>query len=147
MPFSISFASLARVAVLVGVLSSCGRNGEASDAREFVEKYTNAWKREDIDAVVSMEFDMKKFDASRIPPGKAPTLLNYSPENVRKRVEGDIESKGFSYRLSSDLTYVSEQNHGDHVHVRVAQGAAKADIVLIRDGEVLKLFPYPSWFE
>jgi hypothetical protein len=147
MSSSISFRTVARVVVLIGVLSSCGHNDEARDAKEFVEKYTNAWKREDVGAIVSMEFDMKKFDVSRIPPGKELTLLNYSLEGVRKRVANDIESKGFAFLLSSDLKYVSEQDHGGHVHVRVARGAAKADIVLVRDGELLKLFPYPSWFE
>ncbi|OGU28086.1 MAG: hypothetical protein A2X66_00240 [Ignavibacteria bacterium GWA2_54_16] len=147
MSSSISFGACARVVVLVGILSSCSQNHEARDAKEFVEKYTNAWKRENVEAIVSMEYDMKKFDASRIPPGKEATLLNYTLENVTKRVEDDIKSKGFAYRLSSDLKYVSEQHHGDHVHVRVAQGAANADIVLVRDGELLKLFPYPSWFD
>jgi len=144
-PFSLS--SAARVAMLAVLLSSCGHKNEARDAREFVEKYTNAWKREDVDAILSLQFDMKKFDASRIPPGKEVALLDYSPEKERKRVEEDIKAKGFSYLLSSDLTYVSEQNHGDHIHVRVAQGAARTDIVLLRDGELLKIFPYPSWFD
>lgn len=129
------------------VALSCGPPREARTAEEFVELYASAWEREDVDAILSLEYDLSRFDASRIPPGKEVMIVNYRRENVRKKVENDIEGRGFGYRMNVGLKYVSSQAHGDHIHVRVAQGAANADILLLRDGEVLKLFPYPSWFD
>jgi hypothetical protein len=129
------------------LLVSCGQQHEARTAREFVERYTKAWQREDVDAIVAMKYDLKKFDIARIPQGKEGLLTDYTFGKEKAEVEADIRARGFVYRLSTDLTYVSEQDHGDHIHVRVAQGAARSDIVLVRDGEALKMFPYPSWFE
>lgn len=129
------------------VAFSCGRQYEARTAKEFVERYSAAWQSEDADAIVSMHYDLRLFDASKIPPGKEAAVSNYSPEQERKNVEAGIAARGFAYRAGINLSYVSEQDHGNHIHVRVAIGAAKSDIVLVRDGELLKSFPYPSWFD
>jgi hypothetical protein len=125
---------------------SCGRHNEARTAKEFVEQYSAAWQREDVDAIVSMQYDLRRFDTSKIPPGKEAAIVEYGMEKERKRVEADIAARGFAYRAGANLSYVSEQDHGDHIHVRVAIGAARSEIVLVRDGELLKSFPYPSWF-
>jgi len=134
------------VASALLVVLSCGRPHEARTAKEFVERYSSAWLREDVDVIVSMQYDLRRFDSSRIPPGKEAAVLKHNLENERKKVENEIARKGFAYRAGANLSYESERDHGDHIHVRVSVDVAKSDIVLIRDGGLLKIFPFPSWF-
>jgi hypothetical protein len=127
------------------VLASCGSDRRPQSAKEFVERFSAAWKSEDVDAILSMQYDLKKFDKTKIPLGKELQALEFIQEDKRARVAKDIAEKGFGYRAGSELEYVSEQEHGDHIHVRVTVGAARTDIVLLRDEGSLKMFPFPSW--
>jgi len=115
------------------LLVSCGQQHEARTAREFVERYTKAWQREDVDAIVAMKYDLKKFDIARIPQERR------SPDRIHVR-EGEGGSGG---RYQGKGICVSPLHRSDvclragsrrSYPRRVAQGAARSDIVLVRDG-------------
>ena len=129
---------------LCGVLS-CSSNYEARTAQEFVEKYSKAWKSGDVDAIAAMRSRKKLVDVE-LKPNMNKALEEASLADEKDEIEQSIKRRDFGYSSWSNTEYVSEQEHENHIHVSVRVAGATSSIVLVREGEVLKIHPNPSFF-
>jgi hypothetical protein len=130
--------------LLFGVLA-CSSNREARTAQEFVEQYSTAWKSKDVDAIVAMRSRKKLVDVE-LKPNMNKALEEASLADEKDEIEQSIKRRDFAYSSWSNTDYVSEKEHDDHVHVTVRVAGALSSIVLVREGERLKIHPNPSFF-
>ena len=138
-PTSCFFALL-----LSGVLA-CSSHREARTAQEFVEKYSKAWKSGDVDAILAMRSRKKLVDID-LKPNMKKAFEEASIGDEKDEIEQSIKRHDFAYVSWSNTEYVSEQEHEGHIHVTVRVAGAPSSIVLVREGEVLKIHPNPSSF-
>jgi hypothetical protein len=138
------FTSCFFALLLSGVLA-CSSNREARTAQEFVEQYSNAWKSEDVDAIVAMRSRKKLVDVE-LKPNMKKALEEASIADEKDEIEQSIKRRDFGYSSWSNTEYVSGKEHDDHVHVTVRVAGALSSIVLVREGEGLKIHPNPSFF-
>lgn len=130
--------------LLSGVLA-CSSNNEARTARKFVEKYSNAWRSGDVDAILAMRSRTKLVDVD-LEPNMKKSLEEATTADEKDEIEQSIKRRDFGYLSWSNTEYVSEQEHEDHIHVSVRVTGVPSSIVLVREGEVLKIHPNPSFF-
>ena len=114
--------------IIVPAMISCGVNQRVKTAQEFVEKYSEAYRRGDVDAITKMTV---------VDTGEAEKCF-------RKNVMHDITSQGFGYVAWTRTRYVSESDHGNSLHVNVEIDHARSLIVLVRKDNVLKIVQNPS---
>ena len=129
---------------LFGLLA-CSSNRGARTPEEFVTKYSKAWKSGDIEAILAMR-SRKPLVEIDLKPGMKKELEEASLADEKDEIEQSIKRRDFEYLAWSHTEYVSHQEHEDHVHVSVRVQDAASSIVLVREGEVLKIHPRPSLF-
>ena len=132
------------VVLLIGALA-CSSNHEARTAREFVEKYSMAWKKGDVDAILAMRSRAKLVDID-LKPNMKKAFEEASAADDRDEIEQSVKRHDFAYTTWSNTEYVSEQEHEDHVHVSVLVAGTPSSIVLVREDGFLKIHPRPSSF-
>jgi len=130
--------------LVIGFLG-CSSNHEARTPREFIEKYSDAWQREDVDTILNMRV-RKKYPDLEIKPDLRKTIEEYWLGHEKEEIEQSIKRRDFSYTAWTKTTYVSEREHDDHIHVDVQIEGARSAVVLVRDGGLLKIHPNPSLF-
>jgi uncharacterized transporter YbjL len=118
------FLGLSALVISCGALTDSG----AKTAREFVEKYSEAYRTGNVSAIVKMTV-MEK---------------GQSEEQFREEVEKDVDSKGLGYVAWAHTSYVSEEDHGSYIHVEVEVQSARSSIVLVRQDDLLKIVQDPS---
>ncbi len=132
-------------ALLLFSVCACSSDREARTAQEFVKQYSEAWKSGDAHAILAMRSRMKLVDIDLKPEMKE-ALEEASLADEKDEIERSIKRRDFSYVSWSNTEYVSDQPHGDHIHVAVRVAGALSSIVLVREGEMLKIHPNPSFF-
>jgi hypothetical protein len=132
-------------AVLLSGVFACSSNREARTAQGFVEKYSKAWKSGDVDAILAMRSRKKTVDID-LKPNMRKAFEEASIADEKDEIEQSIKRHDFAYLSWSNTEYVSEQEHEDHVRVTVRVAGAPSFIVLVREGEVLKIHPDPNSF-
>jgi hypothetical protein len=130
--------------LLSGVLA-CSSNNVARTAQEFVDKYSHAWKSEDVDAILAMRSRKRLVDID-LEPNMKRSLEEASIADEKDEIEQSIKRRDFGYSSWSNTEYVSEKEDEDHVHVSVRVAGVPSSIVLVREGEALKIHPNPSFF-
>ena len=110
-----------------------------------MEKYTKAWKSGDADVILAMRSRKRLVDVELKPEMKK-ALEEASLADEKDEIEQSIKRRDFAYVSWSNTEYVSHQEHEDHIHVSVQVSGVPSSIVLVREGEVLKVHPNPSFF-
>jgi hypothetical protein len=133
------------IALLLSGVFACSSNREARTPQEFVEKYSKAWKSGDADVILAMRSRKRLVDVELKPEMKK-ALEEASLADEKDEIEQSIKRRDFAYVSWSNTEYVSHQDHEDHIHVSVQVSGVPSSIVLVREGEVLKVHPNPSFF-
>jgi len=133
------------LALLLSGVLACSSNRDARTPQEFVERYSAAWRSGDVDAIVAMRSRKKLVDVE-LRPNMNKALEEASLADEKDEIEQSIKRRDFGYSSWSNTEYVSEKGHDDHVHVTVRVAGALSSIVLVREGEGLKIHPNPSFF-
>lgn len=133
------------LALFLAALCACSSNQEARTPQEFVEKYSKAWRNGDVEAIVSMQSRKKLVDVE-LKPNMKKALEEASIADTKDEIEQSIKSRDFGYLAWTNTEFVSAREHDDHFHVDVSVSGATSSIVLVREGEVLKIHPNPSFF-
>jgi hypothetical protein len=129
---------------LAGFLA-CSSHRDARSAQEFVERYSEAWRSEDVDAILAMRSRGKPVNSWL----RQDTLHSSQESSISEEnqdIEHSVRHKDFSYVSWSSTEYVSEQDHQDHLHVSVRVAGVPSSIVLVREEGMLKIHPNPSSF-
>jgi primosomal replication protein N len=112
---------------------SCGtRTGSGvTTAQEFVTKYSEAYRKGNVRAIVKM------------------TVLDTgeTAASLKDEVALDIKSKGLGYIAWTHTRYVSEADHGSSIRVEVEIEDARSSIVLVKRDRVLKMVQDPSSYK
>jgi hypothetical protein len=130
--------------LLLGALG-CSSNKEARTPQEFVAKYSKAWKSGDVETILAMRSHKPLVDID-LKPDMKKELEDASLADEKDEIEQSIKRHDFEYLAWSNTEYVSHQEHEDHIHVSVRVQDAASTIVLVREGEVLRIHPRPSLF-
>ncbi len=135
--------SLIVLAVLCFAAAGCSSHREPKTPREFIERYSAAWRDGDVDQILNMQ---KSGDSLRTDERPAPSSLpnETALQEAKDRIRESIARKDFSYLAWTNTSYVSEQEHEDHVHVNVRVDAAISEVVLVREGTALKIVNDPG---
>jgi hypothetical protein len=141
-----SFLIPTALVLILCSLAACSSNREARTPGEFVEKYSKAWKDGDVDAIMAMRSHKKLVDVE-LGPNMKEALNQASVDDEREEIEASVKRHRFAYESWSMTEFVSAEDHGDHVHVNVRVGAANSSIVLVREGDLLRIHPHPSLFK
>ena len=131
--------------LLSGVLA-CSSNREARTPQEFVEKYSKAWKNGDAETILAMRSRKKLVDVD-LKPDMKKALEEASLTDEKDEIEQSIKRHDFECVSWTNTEYVSHREHEDHVHVSVEVAGVPSSIVLVREGEMLKIHPNPSIFQ
>jgi hypothetical protein len=142
-------ALLAAAAILLGLLRRAAR-AEARTAEEFIEKYVEAHRRGDVDAVLAMRVDPDPLASGAAAGGSSARLAGIDGELAaerRRALEESRDRRDLWWRTWERTRYVAETDHGDHIHVDIIAGAARSEVVLVRDRGLLKIYLHPSRFD
>lgn len=121
-----------RIFLVLSVLfaMSCGAfsDSSAKTAQEFVQKYSKAYKDENVGAVMKMT-----------ELGKGQT-----EQSLKDEIINDFKSKGFGYKAWTNTRYVSEEDRDSYIRVKVEVKGAPSSIVLVKREGLLKMVLNPS---
>ena len=113
---------------------------------KFLKEIPEAFQNEDVDAIIKMYAHVNLLDKSDINPEIKIVGKENTEEEEKEELEKDIQSKGLLYSMGSNTEYVSELDHGDHIHVKVKVDNAFSEVVLVQENGILKMHPHPGWF-
>lgn len=140
--------TLALLAVIVfGFIAVRNGRSRASTPQEFVEKYSDAFKRKSVGDVLKLTADPKTRLLEGIPDDLKKKVLKYSAEKDREQLKKQFKEEDMFYRAWCMTSFYEERPHGDHIHVTVDIQGAKADIILVREDGYLKIHPFPGIFD
>lgn len=132
--------------MLAASIMSCSST-KATTAMEFVKKHSKAYYFRDAKAVAGMTLCAEDMDKISLPDKIEEELSDFKRDSLAKSLEQDMKRNDMWSKAWEDTRYISEQDHGDHIHVEVKVGYAYSAIVLVRVGKYLKIAPNPSSFE
>jgi len=133
------------ILLLTGVLA-CSSSREPRTPREFVERYSQAWKSGDVDAILAMR-SRKPLVEVDLRPEMKKELEEASLADEKDEIGQSIKRRDFAYVSWSNTEFDSAEDHQGHVHVSVRVSGVPSTIVLVREGEMLKIHPRPSSFQ
>lgn len=141
-------ATLVLLAVMVfGFIAVRNGRSRAKTPREFVEKYSDAFKRKSAGDVLKLTADPRAGLLEGIPEDLKKEILRYSAEKDREELKKQFEEEDMFYRAWCMTSFYEERPHGDHIHVTVDVQGAKADIILVTEDGYLKIHPFPGIFD
>ncbi len=140
---------VAAVAALGYYYYGRGQDTRAATAKEFVRKWVEAHDRKDVDAVLAMTAKR------RVDPGKAALeksdlgrqVIALGEVKQREALAQAFKDNDMWVQAASRTHYQGERAHGDHIHVDVTVADARSEIVLVREGDTLKMAPDPSNYD
>jgi ketosteroid isomerase-like protein len=132
--------------VLAITLTGCGGPPAPKTAEEFIDAYRQAYRDQDVDTIMALQFDPQYAARAGVSEALARTIGEFNAAVERERIEREIATKSQWALAWETTTYVSERPHGDHLHVtvRIRDVPPMELVVLVRDGETLKIHPRPS---
>ena len=134
------------LAVSAGIVLVRKNRREATTARDFIEKYSAAYDREDVDTILKMRARPTAPDQDGVDLESKEHPAE-SLEKEREELERDIERRGFEYQAWKKTRYAGERVHGNHIHVDLEIAGARTEVVLVHEGEILKIRTDPSRFD
>ena len=143
----VSWSRLLFCSVLLFLLETvaCSSNDEARTPREFIESYSDAWRSKDVDTILRIRV-RRKYPDLPLPADLKTTIEEWWYAVEKEEVERAIQKHEFSYTAWTKTEYAGEREHGDHIHVDVNVGGTRSTVVLVREGDLLKIHPHPSSF-
>jgi hypothetical protein len=137
---------LAALALLL-LLAGCGVRTDCTNAKEFIESYSQAYRDGNAKAIMRMKAGTGILEKMAINDALKQQLLDYSREREEKELEQGLKDDDLWVRAWKNTRYSGEQDHGDHIHVDVEVDGVPSAVVLVRDGKYLRIHPRPSWFD
>ena len=125
--------------VVSGIMLVRKNRREATTAREFIEKYSAAYDREDVDTILKMRAKRAARRDAGVDPDSRKAMAEYSEDKEREEVEQDISRRGFEYQAWKRARYVGERADGGHLRVEIEIEGARTEVVLVREGDILKI--------
>ncbi len=129
------------------LLSGCGVKTDCTTAQEFVKSYSRAYRNGDVKAVIKMMAPAGVLEKLDIDPALKEELRDYNLEKERADLEQGFKNGDMWITAWKNTEYKSEREHGDHIHVEVLVNGVLSSVVLVREGEFLRIHPRPSWFD
>jgi len=129
------------------MLAGCGIKTDCTTAREFVKSYSQAYRDGNVKAVIKMMSPIGVIEKMDIDPALKEELRDYNLEKEKADLEQGFKNGDMWVTAWKNTEYKSEREHGDHIHVEVLVNGIPSSIVLVRDGEYLRIHPRPSWFD
>lgn len=140
--------SLVLLAVIVfGFIAVRNGRSRAKTPREFVEKYSDAFKRKSAGDVLKLTADPRIHLLEGIPQDLKKAILKYNAEKDRENLKKQFKEEDMFYRAWCVTSFYKERPHGDHIHVTVDVQGAKAEIILVSEDGYLKVHPFPGIFD
>ena len=140
--------TLVLLAVIVfGFIAVRNSRSRAKTPREFVEKYSDAFKRKSAGDVLKLTADPRNHLIEGIPDELKKAILKYNAEKDREELKKQFKEEDMFYRAWCMTSFYEERPHGDHIHVTVDVQGAKADIILVSEEGYLKIHPFPGIFD
>jgi len=126
--------------------AACGGPPAPRTPEEFIEVYRQAYRDKDVDTIMALQYDPDYAAKAGVSEALAKSIGAYNLAEDRERIEREIATKSQWALAWETTTYVSDRPHGDHIHVTVkARDLPPMElVVLVRDGETLKIHPRPS---
>jgi hypothetical protein len=129
------------------LLIGCGVKTDCTTAQDFIKSYSQAYRNGDANAIMKMRAGIGLLEKMDIDPVLKEELRNYNLEQERKELEEGLKQDGMWIRAWKNTVCAGEKDHGDHIHVNVTVDGIPSAVVLVRDGEFLRIHPRPSWFD
>jgi len=129
------------------LLTGCGIKTDCTTAREFIKSYSQAYRDGNVKAVIKMMAPAGVLEKLDIDPALKEELRDYNLEKEKADLEQGFKNGDLWITAWKNTEYKSEQDHGDHIHVEVLVNGIPSSVVLVRDGEFLRIHPRPSWFD
>jgi hypothetical protein len=133
--------------LLVLVSAACNRTPQTDTPEEFIAAMRDAYQSKDADDVMELTVDLKLLYGANVPAEFREELEQYNRDREREDLEREFERGGMWARAWSGTRYVSSREHGDHIHVKVEVERVPSEVVLVRQGDSLKLHPRPSFLK
>jgi hypothetical protein len=128
------------------LLAGCGVKTECTTAQEFIKSYSQAHRNGDSKSILKMQAGIGILEKLEMDPALKEELLNYDREREREELEKGLKDDDMWIRAWKNTEYRGERDCGDHIHVDVAVNGIASALVLVRDGEFLRIHPRPSMF-
>ena len=129
------------------LLAGCGVKTDCTTAQDFIKSYSQAYRDGNVQAILKMRTGTGLLEKLTIDPVLKEELRNYDLEKEKAELEKGLKEDDMWVRAWKNTGYRSEQDHGDHIHVNVAVDGIPSAVVLVRDGDFLRIHPRPSWFD
>lgn len=128
------------------LLAGCGVKTDCTTARDFIKSYARAHQKGYVQAIIKMKAPLGLLEGMDIDPALKEELDGYSLDQEREDLEQGFRDGDRWLTAWKNTEYKSEQDHGDYLRVEVLVGGHPSSVVLVRDGEFLRIHPRPSWF-
>lgn len=129
------------------LLAGCGVRTDCTTAKEFIKSYSQAYRDKNVQAIMKMKAGTGVLEKMDIDPALKEELREYSLEKETEELAQGFMQDDMWVRAWKNTEYRSERDHGDHIHVEVTVDGIPTAVVLVRDGEFLRIHPRPSWFD
>lgn len=129
------------------LLSGCGVKTDCTTAEQFIKSYARAYQDGDIQAILKMRAPIGLLEKMDIDPALKREIRDYNAEKEKEELAQSLERDDMWTRAWKNTAYLSEKDHGDHIHVNVSVQGVPSAVVLVRDGKFLRIHPRPSWFD
>jgi hypothetical protein len=129
------------------LLAGCGVKTDCTTARDFIRSYSQAYRDGNVTAIIKMMAPTGIIEKMDIDPVLKEELRDYNLEKEKADLEQGFKNGDMWITAWENTEYKSEREHGDHIHVEVLVNGIPSSVVLVRDGEFLRIHPRPSWFD
>ena len=126
--------------------AACGGPPSPRTAEEFIDAYAAAYRDKDADTIMALNYDPGLAQKAGVRADLAQGIDGYTREQERERIEQGLATDSQFVMAWASTRYVSERPHGDHTHVtvKIRDVPPMELVVLVRDGQTLKIHPRPS---
>jgi ketosteroid isomerase-like protein len=131
---------------LILALTACGGPPAPKTAREFIDAYRQAYRDKDVDTIMLLQYDPQYAARAGVSEALARSIGDFNQATERERIEREIATKSQWALAWETTTCVSERPHGDHIHVtvKIRDLPPMELVVLVRDGDILRIHPRPN---
>jgi hypothetical protein len=129
------------------LLSGCGIKTDCTTAPDFIRTYSQAYRNGNVQAIMKMRAGTGLLEKITTDPVLQEELKEYARDKEEEELEQGFKNDDLWVTAWKNTEYKSEQDHGDHIRVEVLVNGIPSSVVLVRDGEFLRIHPRPSWFD
>jgi hypothetical protein len=121
--------------------------GPATPAKDFIEQYSAAWKKGDVEKIMSMKDTNPSALATDTSEGMKRMVAAYNKDRDREQIAKDIETKSVRWQIWSDAKYAYQKDFPDHITVFInAKGVMSSQALVPQKDGTLKITDYPGLF-